>query len=141
MRFFWLLLCLIMVAIIWGNSFMPGDESMRMSGIITTFLNTIGDALSITFNWDVERVVRKLGHFFEFAFLGWLLCRTYDEFHIGHRTSTGYIFFLCLFVAVVDEYIQFFSPGRTSLVKDILLDFSGAFCAWLSVRFWDWAKI
>lgn len=141
MRYLWLLLAVIMVAVIWGNSMMPGDESLRMSGMITTILTIIGDALSITFNWDVEHLVRKLAHFLEFAFLGWLLCRTYDEFHIGHRTSTGYIFFICLFVAVVDEYIQAFSPGRSSMVKDVLLDFSGAFCAWLSQRVWDWSKL
>lgn len=141
MRYVWLLLTLIMVAIIWGNSLLPGDESLRVSGVITTILNAIGNALSITFNWDVEHVVRKLGHFIEFAFLGWLLCRTYEEFHVGHRAATGYIFFFCLFVAVLDEYIQSFSPGRSALIKDVLLDFSGSFCAWLSVRFWSWARL
>lgn len=141
MRYVWLLLTLIMVAIIWGNSLLPGDESLRVSGVITTILNAIGNALSITFNWDVEHVVRKLGHFIEFAFLGWLLCRTYEEFHVGQRAATGYILFFCLFVAVLDEYIQSFSPGRSALIKDVLLDFSGSFCAWLSVRFWSWARL
>jgi len=140
MKYIWTLLTLAMVAIIWWNSSLPAQDSLKVSGFITDILKAIGSALAITFNWDVEHIVRKLGHFFEFAFLGWLMCRTYAEYHVGNRTATGYIFFFCLFVAVVDEYIQSFSPGRASLIKDVLLDFSGAFCAWLSVRSWDWAK-
>ncbi len=141
MRYVWLLLTLVMLAIIWGNSLMSVDDSLRVSGFLTGILNTVGDALQITFNWDVEHVVRKLGHFFEFAFFAWLLCQTFAEFHVANRTSTGYILFFCLFVAVIDEYIQLFSAGRGSLVKDVLLDFSGAFCAWLSVRFWSWVRL
>lgn len=140
MRYIWLVLVIIMIGVIWVNSMIPVDESLRMSGLLTAILTAIGNALSITFNWDVQHVVRKFAHFTEFAFLGWLLCHTFEEFHIGKRTATGYIFFTCLFVAVIDEYIQSFTPGRSSMVKDVLLDFSGAFCAWLSTRVWEWSK-
>ena len=36
------------------------------------------------------------------------------------------------------HFIQSFSPGRGSMVKDVLLDFSGVFCAWLEYRIWQW---
>lgn len=140
MRYIWMLLAIIVTLVIWYNSSMAIDESAKVSGLLATLLQTIGDALSITFHWDVEHTIRKVAHFLEFAFLCWLICRSFDEFGIGHRTATGYIFFLCLFVAVIDEYIQFFAAGRTSAVKDVLLDFSGAFCMWLWVRVYNWAR-
>jgi len=40
----------------------------------------------------------------------------------------------------VDEYIQFFTPGRECRVTDVLLDFSGTFCMWLAYRIWQWTK-
>lgn len=138
MRYVWLLLAVIVTGVIWYNSSMAIDESAKMSGLLTTILQSIGNALDITFNWDVEHAIRKTAHFCEFAFLCWLICHTFDEFGLGTRTSTGYIFFLCLFIAVVDEYIQSFAAGRTSAVKDVLLDFSGAFCVWLWLRIYNW---
>ena len=34
--------------------------------------------------------------------------------------------FFSTFIPVIDEYIQIYSPGRVSSVKDVLLDFFGA---------------
>lgn len=140
MKYIWLLLVILLTCGIWYNSSMGIDESAKMSGMLAALLQTIGNALDITFHWDVEHVIRKVAHFCEFAFLCWLMCRTYDEFGVAHRTATGYIFFWCLFIAVIDEYIQSFAPGRGSMVKDILLDFSGAFCAWLWVRVYNYCR-
>jgi VanZ family protein len=41
--------------------------------------------------------------------------------------------FVCLATAVIDEFIQYFSPGRSAEVRDVLLDFSGAFLGVLMV--------
>ena len=71
--------------------------------------------------------------------LGLLLCRSFSAWGVPKLTATGYILFLALLVAVIDEYIQAFSPGRASRVKDVLLDFSGGFCAWLEYRIWEWS--
>ena len=43
-----------------------------------------------------------------------------------------------ILAAVVDEYIQLFSLGRDGKVMDVLLDFSGALCAWLWYRIVQW---
>lgn len=87
---------------------------------------------------DTEHYIRKLAHFCEFALLGLLLCRSFSAFGVKNFAATGYILFLGLLTAVIDEYIQSFSPGRGSMVKDVLLDFAGVFCAWLEYRIWQW---
>ena len=95
--------------------------------------------LDIHLAGDVEHHIRKMAHFCEFALLGLLLCHSFSVLGVSNRTATGYILFLALFAAVLDEYIQSFSPGRACRVKDVLLDFSGVFCAWLEYRIWEWS--
>lgn len=138
MKYLWLLLALVLTCVIFINSSLPASESAKISGWGAQIIDKFCVMLGIYFSGDTEYLLRKLAHFLEFTFLGLLWCKTFASFHVSNRAATGYILFLCLFIAVVDEYIQLFSLGRSSLVRDILLDFSGAFCAWLWYRIWQW---
>lgn len=138
MKYFWLLLALVLTCVIFINSSLPASESARISGWAAQVIDKFCAVLGIYLSGDTEYLLRKLAHFLEFAFLGLLWCKTFAGFHVSNRAATGYILFLCLFTAAVDEYIQLFSLGRSSLVRDVLLDFSGAFCAWLWYRIWQW---
>ena len=134
MRYFWLLLVVVLTAVIFVNSSLPATESGKLSGFVTQFVAQLAQLLDITLKGDVEHNIRKLAHFLEFACLGLLWCKTFASFRVSNRTSTGYILLLCLLTAVTDEYIQLFSLGREGKVMDVLLDFSGASCAWLWYR-------
>lgn len=72
--------------------------------------------------------VRKMAHFAEFSLLGFwfMLClRVYTRHFVRHISWP----LLCgLLVAVIDETIQLYVPGRTSSTLDVLLDFSGVWC-------------
>lgn len=83
-------------------------------------------------NWMPEeafhRFVRKLAHFTEFGVLG--LCLGGFAFNLGEINNKKYAslpMLIALGTAVIDEFIQRFT-GRTSSVKDVLIDFSGALC-------------
>ena len=138
MRYFWLLLAVVLVALIFFNSSLPATESGKLSGCLAQFALQISQLLGVSLKGDVEHTIRKLAHFLEFACLGLLWCKVFASFHISNRTSNGYILLICLLVAVVDEYIQLFSLGRDGKVMDVLLDFSGALCAWLWYRIVQW---
>ena len=72
-----------------------------------------------------EAFVRKLAHLLEYALLG-VECVAFTV-ALTKRVVSPYLWadlFIVLMVAVVDEYVQSF-VGRTSLVADVLLDFSG----------------
>lgn len=140
MKYFWLLLAVIMVCLIFFNSSLPMTDSGRMSGWIAHFVLYLGKILHVNLHGNVEHTIRKLAHFCEFAVLAWIWCRIFVCFHVSNRTSNGYILLFCLLTAVIDEYIQMFSLGRSSQVSDVLLDFSGAFCMWLGYRIWQWSK-
>ena len=138
MRYFWLLLAVVVTAVIFVNSSLPATESGRLSGVVAQLVLQLARLLDITLTGNVEHTIRKLAHFLEFACLGLLWCKTFASFHVSNRTSNGYILLLCLLTAVADEYIQLFSSGREGRVMDVLLDFSGASCAWLWYRILQW---
>ena len=140
MRYFWLLLVVVLTAVIFVNSSLPATESGKLSGFVAQFVAQLSRLLDITLKGDVEHTIRKLAHFLEFACLGLLWCKTFASFRVSNRTSTGYILLLCLLTAVTDEYIQLFSLGREGRVMDVLLDFSGAACAWLWYRIVQWCE-
>ena len=140
MRYFWLLLVVVLTAVIFVNSSLPATESGKLSGFVAQFVAQLSQLLDITLKGDVEHTIRKLAHFLEFAYLGLLWCKTFASFRVSNRTSTGYILLLCLLTAVTDEYIQLFSLGREGKVMDVLLDFSGAACAWLWYRIVQWCE-
>lgn len=139
MKYLWVFLTACLVGIIFYNSLLPLRQSSQLSGWVTALTQLLAQHLDIRLTGDVEHHIRKLAHFCEFALLGLLLCHSFSALGVSNRTATGYILFLALFAAVLDEYIQSFSPGRASRVKDVLLDFSGVFCAWLEYRIWEWS--
>lgn len=73
----------------------------------------------------LEFLIRKAGHFFGFMFIGIMLFQA-----IRYLSSPAYSLpwslFLSLFLGVLDEWHQSFTPDRSSLVTDVVLDFSGA---------------
>ena len=140
MRYFWLLLAVVLTVVIFVNSSLPATESGKLSGFVAQFVAQLSQLLDIELKGDVEHTIRKLAHFLEFACLGLLWCKTFASFRVSNRTSTGYILLLCLLTAVTDEYIQLFSLGREGKVMDVLLDFSGAACAWLWYRIVQWCE-
>lgn len=72
-----------------------------------------------------EYIVRKLAHFSEFALLGFwfMLClRVYTRRFVRH---VSWPLFFGLLVANIDETIQLYVPGRSSSVRDVIIDFVG----------------
>lgn len=140
MRYFWLLLTVVLVCLIFVNSSLPATDSGKLSGFVAQLALQLSHLLDISLKGDVEHNIRKLAHFLEFACLGLLWCKVFASFRVSNRVSTGYILLFCLVTAVVDEYIQLSSPGRDGKVMDVLLDFSGALCAWLWYRIVQWCE-
>ena len=137
MKYFWLLVTVLFTLLIFYNSSMDISVSGSMSSYVTGFLLWLEQHVHLGFDAGadiLEHNVRKLAHFIEFAALCWFLCTTFTSFHVSNRTASGYILFIGLLVAVIDEYIQLSAAGRSGRVMDVLLDFSGVLCMWLAYR-------
>lgn len=140
MKYVWLLLALGLTVGIFYVSSQPAAINGQLSGSLTDIIVGFCNAAGISLGKNPEHTIRKLAHFLEFALLAYLWCKTYSSFYVSVNMSTGYILFICLFTAVLDEFVQLHSPGRSCQVTDVLLDFSGAFCSWLMYRIYYWSK-
>ena len=140
MKYIWLILALLLTILIFFMSSRTGASSGSLSGAIAREIIAICTAAGVSLTGDVEHTLRKLAHLLEFALLAYFWCKTYSNFGVSVNMSTGYILFICLFTAVLDEFVQLHTPGRTCLITDVLLDFSGAFCSWMMYRIYHWRR-
>ena len=127
----------VTTAFIFSNSLKPSSASWESSNAVALLLQPIlrkcyelasalvawsGHTMTFTY-WAF---VRKMAHFAEYFVLG-AECAGIGAYLAGRAISPHLLscLFVPLLVAVVDEYMQGF-VGRTSVVSDVLLDFSGA---------------
>ena len=119
-------LCCVLIALnlalIWGNSTLPGGVSMELSDGFLALLSQGLPALAVI----GSILIRKLAQFSEFAclglLLGWLLSPE------GGFRGFAAPALLGTLAACVDETIQRFVPGRESSLIDVWIDIFG-FCA------------
>lgn len=105
------------------------DVSIEMSDKIVNKLvailqNLFPSSNPITIYRLIHVLVRKAAHLFEYALLGGGL---FFYFRYQKYTTIDqwiYSLFIVLLFATMDEYIQSF-VGRTSSVRDVILDFIG----------------
>src|SRR5690554_92421 len=106
---------------IWTNSLMPSNLSSSQSGLI---VNLIYPVFKNVFDVNTfTTVVRKLAHFTEFMFLAIIFSYYFKSINIKNPYLITMIY--GLIVAIIDETIQTFIPGRAGLIIDVLIDFSG----------------
>ena len=107
------------LALIWGNSLLPGESSGAISGGVVAFL---GRFLPFLLTEAGHTFLRKAAHFSEFALLGLL----YSGRHRLVKGETpAHLMLFGLTVACIDETIQIFTPGRASSLIDVWIDASG----------------
>lgn len=69
--------------------------------------------------------LRKLAHMAEFGALAVFVYESIAIDDVPTPYVLGSVLFIVLLTAVLDEFIQFFVPGRCSRVSDVLIDFAG----------------
>ncbi len=120
----WGVLLAVNLAFIWGNSALPGEVSGNISGGLLSALIRVFPFLESM----KELVLRKLGHFSEFACLGLVLSwgAVLLEERGFHRFTLPLL--AGVLTACADETVQIFSPGRGSSLLDVWIDVFGV-CA------------
>lgn len=121
------LICLVL-CFIWGNSMLTGEESGAISGGLLSWLIETFPFLK----WLPELLLRKFGHFSEFALLGFLMAWFFllQGQRGFHRLTVPLLFGMT--VALTDETIQSFSSGRSPSVMDVWIDVAGV-CAGIAL--------
>ena len=128
-----ILLSVLTVHFIFSRSLHNAQTSALESGSIVNFLGAFFAKIGMTQD-QADFFVRKMAHFFEFFIMGIFLTLAVRK--NSRRTlakNLFFVLFLLLAVPICDESLQYVSPGRSPEVKDVLLDFAGAFCGFLLV--------
>ena len=110
------------IGFIFYNSLQNSEDSNNASGVLVKIFEQIADKIFGETDIDINYLVRKGAHLTEFFILGFAVMCVIQTAGLKYL---GYGLFSVLSIAVIDEYIQSFSD-RTSSVKDVLIDFTGA---------------
>ena len=117
------IICVLWICLIF---FMSSDEnSDKKTTVISTEIHSTVKTSKISVN-QINFYIRKSSHFFEYLVLCVLLLKTSGVYNIKLKDYVIYILFLCLLIANLDEFYQSFI-GRTSMVRDSLIDIGGSF--------------
>ena len=130
----WPILLIATTLVIWSFSLTPAKQSSEQSGFIRDLLMRLlgnGAFAELFFTYIP---VRKLAHFTEYCVLGG------EWAGYGLLKKKKYLYACGLPVAVIDELLQFLSPGRAPAVKDVLIDTAGFLCGcilvWAAAALW-----
>ena len=118
-----ILLIIITLGFIWGNSCVSQTDSAEGSENVFSIIKPIIDFL---FGADTltHGIFRKIVHFSEFFLLALEFNLLYVNIKRYSPKALFEIISIGLFVAVIDESLQMLS-GRGPMVADVLIDFSG----------------
>ena len=132
---------LVFTGFIFYNSSLPAPVSDETSYFFVDLVAWINAFLDKPVPLPVmNHYIRKTAHFTEYFVQALLLCNAFQSDRTDRRISHCCILLLSLMTAVLDEYFQLFSPGRSGQVTDIMLDFSGGFSGWLVFQLWKRIK-
>ena len=141
MRTLYGIAALAFTGFIFYNSSLPAPVSDENSYYFVNLISWINAFLDKPVPLEeMNHYIRKTAHFTEYFVQALLLCNAFQTDRADRQNSHSCILLLSLLTAVLDEYIQLFSPGRSGQVTDIMLDFSGAFTGWLVFQLWKRIK-
>lgn len=143
LRIFLLIMIGFWMLTIFGFSAADGEESQSVSDVITKFVveQIYGGYKSMPQIeqkeiWNqISFVVRKIGHFGEYAILSVLIScylLTYEKVRNQKKYLLGGMI-VCTLYAISDETHQFFVAGRSSKIMDVGIDITGALCGMIFV--------
>lgn len=114
-------------AFIFYQSALPGAASGEKSMAVAKFVNHILSAITgVDRPLVSEIMVRKTAHFIEYFILGILLLAAVSDYINIIKTRAlpaSWIFGLCY--SLSDEIHQYFVPGRSMRMLDVLIDTTG----------------
>ncbi|NFO11355.1 acetobutylicum phosphotransbutyrylase [Clostridium botulinum] len=127
-------LSILCLCFIFFNSSQNGTESnIRSNTVVEKVIEDVKESdmnisiiskIRININ-EFNLLIRKFAHGFEFGILSITLFISFSFFTKNKINTVIYTLFLVLIFAVIDEFLQLYIPGRSSSVKDVVIDFIG----------------
>lgn len=118
------------MVLIFSFSAQPSDDSMDLSdGLLHAILRFLHINLPEAVITFMRVFIRKVAHFSIYMLLGFLMyLLVHKGYCVREKTSAWQAVLYSFLYAVTDEVHQIFVPGRSGMVKDVIIDTSGAVC-------------
>lgn len=122
-----LLFLFCIIGIIYYNSSQIGSKSFKMSSSLIKVFRVLLNPIIRNFS-DKELLIfiRKLAHIFEFSLLFlvlYLVLKNFLKKPIVYYTTV----FICISIALLDEYHQTYVRGRIGSISDVVVDLIGIY--------------
>ncbi|MBQ9280511.1 MAG: VanZ family protein [Clostridia bacterium] len=126
-RIIYLFLLLVWMSMVFLFSNQNANKSSETSNIIVKKVALMFQVTEPEGVENISFVIRKLAHFSLYTLGGILAFLFFDTFHAGFwKTFVASLGFGILY-AMTDEFHQFFIPGRSGELRDVLIDSSRSF--------------
>ena len=121
------------ILILWSASFafiiynatQTGSQSSGFSLEVASILSNVLLRIGIRVDIDIfHALIRMGGHVFQYLIFGYITLWVMLIYHLK-----WYNIFRTMYVMILDETIQLFTPGRAGELFDIMLDSIGVFLA------------
>jgi len=130
-RIFWTLTTVSIMAVIFALSAQNGTESEQMSGgmrfgLEYVIIKIFGEGkVRDDIIANLEFIIRKAAHIFIYLCLGFSAAAAADAYGARRGLLIIAVAF-CMFYAATDEAHQYFIEGRSSELRDVLIDTAGS---------------
>ncbi|MFA5542381.1 MAG: VanZ family protein [Bacilli bacterium] len=116
----------IWICFIFYNSLQNADSSSQSSGWALNLVLNIFSKLNISVDpITTHLLIRKFAHIFEYFVLAILFTLYFSLLNMSDMYRLIYSISLPGIVAIIDEIIQSYVPGRAGLMSDVLIDMIG----------------
>lgn len=128
---------LLVLCVIWGNSLQDATRSDGLSVQVAKFFYPIVKMVSAKVSLvQVNAWIRKVAHGTEFFFLGMILTSIVYKLKAKFHYKGWIVVSGIVIVACIDESLQAFSPGRTPMIQDVLIDTVGGILGYAAYRWY-----
>lgn len=121
----WMTIIFLMSA---RNADVSTSDSHRVGTMIATIIRLVEPSFSTAEMVEgMDHAIRKTAHMGEYLILAMLLMNCLQAYGIKHRREGGYAMAIGALYALSDEVHQYFVPGRSCQLSDVLIDSVGVF--------------
>lgn len=126
-----ILIILCMMTIFMFSSDSANESSKKSDGLIIKTCETVLRRKLTSYEKEkyvskLEFIVRKSAHLFIYLILGLLVISYFKEINLINNKGILIAFMICFLYACSDEIHQYFVPGRSCELRDVLIDSTGS---------------
>lgn len=128
--------CILIYTFSAESGYESANTSSHIVNILTSILNKLNsDNLTDNTINVITFIIRKMAHFTLYYILAILVYMYFLTYSISKRKNVCYTLIFCVIIAILDEIHQYFVPGRSAAIRDVLIDGVGSSIGYICIYY------